>query len=55
MTRDEAFANCPDDSYVELYGHQWLVVPFAPVEQPRFFICTPGPRSGVSKAAPNAG
>lgn len=42
MTRDEAYANCPDDSYVELYGNQWLIVPFAPIEQPRFFICTPG-------------
>lgn len=48
MTRDEAFANCPADSYVELYGHQWLVVPFAAVEQPRFFVCTPGHRSGLS-------
>jgi hypothetical protein len=42
MTRDEAYASCPDDSYVELYGHQWLIVPFAPVEQPEFFVCTPG-------------
>jgi hypothetical protein len=45
MTRDEAFDNCPADSYVELYGNQWLVVPFAPVEQPTFFVCTPGRRS----------
>jgi hypothetical protein len=45
MTRDEAYSSCPADSYVELYGHQWLVVPFAPVEQPRFFVCTPGRRS----------
>ncbi len=42
MTRDEAYARCPDDSYVELYGNQWLIVPFAPIEQPRFFVCTPG-------------
>jgi hypothetical protein len=45
MTREEAYARCPDDSYVELYGHQWLIVPFAPIEQPRFFVCTPGPKS----------
>jgi hypothetical protein len=42
MTRDEAYARCPADSYVELYGHQWLIIPFAPIEQPRFFVCTPG-------------
>lgn len=42
MTREEAYASCPDDSYVELYGHQWLIVPLAPIEQPRFFVCTPG-------------
>ncbi len=24
MTREEAFANCPSDSYVEFYGNQWL-------------------------------
>jgi hypothetical protein len=42
MTREEAYARCPDDSYVELYGHQWLIVPFAPIEQPGFFVCTPG-------------
>jgi hypothetical protein len=42
MTREEAYARCPDDSYVEQYGHQWLIVPFAPIEQPRFFVCTPG-------------
>ena len=24
------------------YGGQWLVVPFAPVEQPPFFTCLPG-------------
>jgi hypothetical protein len=41
MTRDEAFASCPPDSYVEYYGGQWLVVPFAPVTQPAFFVCTP--------------
>jgi hypothetical protein len=45
MTREEAYARCPDDSYVELYGHQWLIVPFAPIEQPKFFVCTPGSKS----------
>lgn len=45
MTREEAFAACTADSYVEFYGHEWLVVPFAEVEQPRFFVCTPGLRS----------
>jgi hypothetical protein len=48
MGRDEAFAHCPSDSYVEFYGNQWLIVPFAPVEQPQFFVCTPGPR--ISRA-----
>jgi hypothetical protein len=47
MTREEAYFNCPKDSYVEYYGHQWLIVPFAPVEQPQFFECTPGHRSAV--------
>jgi len=42
MTRNEAFATCPTDSYVEYYGGQWLVVPFAPVVQPKFFVCVPG-------------
>jgi hypothetical protein len=42
MSRDEAFAKCPADSYVEYYSEQWLIVPFAQVEQPRFFVCTPG-------------
>lgn len=41
MTREEAYARCPSDSYVEFYGGQWLVVPFAPVEQPAFFSCVP--------------
>ncbi|MDQ0029908.1 hypothetical protein J2S89_001730 [Arthrobacter bambusae] len=41
MTREEAYAKCPVDSYVELYGGQWLVVPFAPVDQPPFFSCLP--------------
>jgi len=45
MTREEAFTLCPSDSYVELYGNQWLIVPFAPVAQPQFFICTPGQRT----------
>jgi hypothetical protein len=44
MTREEAFARCPADSYVEYYGNQWLVVPFARVVQPEFFDCTPGLR-----------
>jgi hypothetical protein len=42
MTREEAYSRCPADSYVEYYGSQWLIVPFAPVEQPRFFVCRPG-------------
>lgn len=41
MTREEAFAACTPDSYVEFYGGRWLVVPFAPVVQPVFFTCTP--------------
>ena len=41
MTREEAYARCPPDSYVEFYGGRWLVVPFAPVEQPQFFVCSP--------------
>jgi hypothetical protein len=41
MTREEAFAGCPSDAYVEFYSGQWLVVPFAPVEQPPFFVCLP--------------
>lgn len=41
MTREEAFAACPADSYVEFYGGRWLVVPFEPVVQPAFFNCTP--------------
>jgi hypothetical protein len=41
MSREEAFSRCPSDSYVEFYGNQWLIVPFAPVEQPGFFVCTP--------------
>jgi hypothetical protein len=42
MTREEALSHCPSDSYVERYGNEWLIVPFAPVEQPRFFVCQPG-------------
>lgn len=42
MTREEAYASCPSDSYVEFYGSQWLIVPFVPVQQPEFFACTPG-------------
>ncbi|MFC9352137.1 hypothetical protein [Arthrobacter sp. NPDC057013] len=41
MTREEAFARCTPDSYVEFYGGRWLVVPFAQVEQPMFFVCAP--------------
>lgn len=41
MTREEAYSHCPPDSYVEYYGSQWLIVPFAPVEQPEFFACAP--------------
>jgi hypothetical protein len=41
MTREEAFARCTPDSYVEFYGGRWLVVPFAQVEQPLFFTCAP--------------
>ena len=41
MTRDEAFANCPADAYVEFYGGRWIIVPLAPVIQPEFFNCTP--------------
>ena len=41
MTREEAYSRCPADSYVEYYGSQWLIVPFEPVEQPRFFECRP--------------
>ncbi|UYL87651.1 hypothetical protein SEA_VRESIDENCE_47 [Arthrobacter phage VResidence] len=41
MTREEAFANCPADCYVEFYGGQWLIVPFEPVVQPAFFTVTP--------------
>jgi hypothetical protein len=42
MTREEAFAQCPADSYVEYYGGQWLIVPFTPVTQPAFFALVPG-------------
>jgi hypothetical protein len=42
MTREEAYARCPADSYVEFYGGRWLIVPLAPVEQPRFFVAVPG-------------
>ena len=48
MTREEAFAACPADSYVEFYGGQWLVVPFEPVVQPAFFTCTPR-RNGATR------
>jgi hypothetical protein len=42
MTREEAFARCPSDSYVEFYGNRWLIIPIEPVAQPHFFVCTPG-------------
>lgn len=41
MTREEAYAQCTPDSYVEFYGGRWIVVPFAQVEQPPFFFCSP--------------
>lgn len=44
MTREEAFSVCPAP-YVEYYGSQWEIVPFAPVVQPPFFVCRPGERS----------
>ncbi len=50
MTREEAYAGCPSDSYVEFYGGQWLVVPFAPVQQPAFFTYQPGPATAKSPA-----
>jgi hypothetical protein len=42
MTREEANARCPTDSYVEYYGNQWLIIPLEPIEQPAFFTCVPG-------------
>lgn len=42
MTRSQAFAKCPADSYVEYYGGEWLIVPLEPVVQPEFFTCIPG-------------
>lgn len=36
MTREEAYANCPADSYVEFYCGEWLIIPFVPVTQPTF-------------------
>jgi hypothetical protein len=49
MTREEAYAVCPLDSYVEFYGGQWLVIPLAPVEQPSFFTCLPRSRRGTNR------
>ena len=40
MTREEAYARCSSDSYVEFYGGQWLIVPFA-LSSHHFFICLP--------------
>jgi hypothetical protein len=34
MTREEAYARCPEDSYVEYYGMEWLIIPYDPVRQP---------------------
>ena len=48
MTREEAYAGCPSDSYVEFYGGQWLVRPLAPVEQPSFFTCLPRSRRALT-------
>jgi hypothetical protein len=50
MTREEAYAGCPSDSYVEFYGGQWLVVPFAPVQQPAFFHVSVRPATAMSPA-----
>jgi hypothetical protein len=55
MTREEAFARCPADSYVEYYGNQWLVIPFARVVQPEFFDCTPGLRLTLGPDARHGG
>jgi hypothetical protein len=41
MNREEAFAACTPDSYVEFYGGRWLVIPIEPVVQPAFFNCKP--------------
>jgi hypothetical protein len=41
VTRDEAYAACPADAYVEFYGGRWLIVPLAEVIQPNFFTCIP--------------
>ncbi|MEV8149769.1 hypothetical protein AB0O52_16700 [Arthrobacter sp. NPDC080073] len=48
MTREEAFAKCNPESYVEFYAGRWLVVPFAQVEQPPFFVCAPQPVGAVT-------
>lgn len=45
MTREQAFANCTTDSYVEYYAGEWVVVPYQPVTQPDFFKCTPAHRA----------
>lgn len=47
MTRDEAFAQCPTGSYVEFYANQWLIIPLAPIDQPRFFTCQPAGEKSV--------
>ena len=48
MTRDEAYAACPADAYVEFYGGRWLIVPLAEVIQPNFFTCTPNEMSAAA-------
>jgi hypothetical protein len=58
MTRDEAFAQCPSDSYVEFYANQWLVIPLAPIDQTKFFTCQPteeaSPHTAVHRKGSNA-
>jgi hypothetical protein len=33
MTREEVFANCPLNSFVEYYCDQWLIIPFTVVKR----------------------
>ena len=47
MTREEASQDCTSDSYVEFYGGRWLVVPFAQVEQPVFFVAHQGRSAAI--------
>lgn len=55
MTREEAFVRCPAGSYVEFYGGEWLIVPYEPVRQPRFFVCHPGGQAPSTNQAINRG